>query len=149
VTDLLLALAHHFLAFSLAALLAAEASILQPGLAGARLRLVAALDAFYGGFAGLIVVVGVGRVIFGIHGPEAFLSNPWFWAKMACFAIVGALSVPPTLRFLAWRRRLKADQAFVVPEKEALAVRRYLLAEIGFFALIPLFAAAMVRVPYL
>ena len=90
-TDLFLALAHHFLVFGLAALLAAEAALLGPALTRKQLSLLGNLDTTCGIFAGLILIVGFGRVFFGIHGSAMFLTNPWFWAKITAFVIVGIL----------------------------------------------------------
>jgi len=148
-TDLLLAMAHHLLVFSLAAIIAAEAVLVRPGMTNDQLRLIANLDRWYGVLAVLILVVGFGRVYYGIRGPAFFLTNPWFHAKLAAFVIVGILSAPPTIRFIAWRRRVAADEAATVTTDEILRVRRFLIAEVIVFAFIPLFAAAMVRVPYL
>ena len=148
-TDLLLALAHHFLVFGLAALLAAEAALLRPGLDVRQLKVLGRLDTAYGSFAGLILIVGFGRVFFGVRGPEFFLTNPWFWAKIATFVVVGILSAPPTIRYIAWRRRARGDASFVPGPAEVAWVRRFLVAEVVLFAFIPLFAAAMVRVPFL
>ena len=148
-TDLFLALAHHFLVFGLAALLAAEAALLGPALTRKQLSLLGNLDTTCGIFAGLILIVGFGRVFFGIHGSAMFLTNPWFWAKITAFGIVGILSAPPTIRFIAWRRQAKADSGFAITTEEVRWVRRFFIAEIVAFAFIPLLAAAMVRVPFL
>lgn len=148
-TDLLLALAHHFLVFGIAAILAAEVALLQPDLTLHRLRLLGKLDNAYGIFAVLILVVGFGRVYFGLRGPEFFLGNPWFWAKLGCFLVVGILSAPPTIKFIVWRRRAKADHSFAITADEVRRVRYFLIAELALFPLIPLLAAAMVRVPSL
>lgn len=148
-TDLLLALAHHFLVFGIAAILAAEAALLQPDLTPPRLRLLGILDNAYGIFAVLILVVGFGRVYFGLRGPDFFLTNPWFWAKIACFLVVGILSAPPTVKFIVWRRKAKADRAFTVTPDEVRRVRHFLIGELALFPAIPLLAAAMVRVPSL
>jgi putative membrane protein len=148
-TDLLLALAHHFLVFGLAALLAAEAALLRPGLDSRQLGVLARLDAAYGSFAVLILIVGFARVVYGVRGPEFFLANPWFWAKIAAFVVVGILSAPPTIRFIAWRHRFKQQPGFAVTAGEVRWVRRFFVGEIVVFAFIPLFAAAMVRVPFL
>lgn len=148
-TDLLLALAHHFLAFGLAAILAAEIALLRPALDDRQLRRLGALDSSYGAFALLLLIVGFARVFFGARGPEFFLANPWFWAKIAAFVIVAALSAPPTIRFIVWRFRRRADPAFAITEADVHRVRRFMLAEIVVFAFIPLLAAAMVRVPFL
>lgn len=147
--DLLLALMHHLLAFGLAGILAAEAAMLRPGLDARALRKLAVLDAAYGICAALILVVGFSRVFFGVRGPQFFLENPWFWAKIACFVGVAILSAPPTIRFIAWRRQSREDALYTVPELDVRGVRRFFIAEIIVFAFIPMFAAAMVRVPLL
>jgi putative membrane protein len=144
-TDLLLTIAHHLLVFALTAILAMEVSLVRPGLDAATLRRVGAADLAYGAVAGLILAVGFARVYWGAKGPEFFLSNPWFWAKIAAFVVVGLLSAPPTVRFLAWRRRLKDDPAALPSPAEIGAVRRFLILEMILFAAIPVLAAMMVR----
>ncbi len=84
-----------------------------------------------------------------VRGPDFFSGNPWFRAKIAAFVLVGLLSAPPTMRFIAWRRRAQREPGFAVGEIELRRVRRFFIAEIAVFALIPLLAAAMVRVPFL
>jgi len=73
------------------------------------------------------------------------MHNPMFWAKIGAFAVVGLISIRPTLRILAWQKLAKADAAFVPPLDEVGAVRRQMLLEIHVFALIPIFAAMMAR----
>jgi putative membrane protein len=143
--DLPLAILHHLLAFGLLGVLAAEAAITAPGLAGARLRRLQQLDRSYGLLAGLPVVVGVLRVLYGGKGPEFYVANTAFWAKMAAFAAVGLLSIAPTVRIIGWGRRARADAAFAVPEDEVAAMRKWFGAQLALFALIPVFAAMMAR----
>ncbi|TIL74004.1 MAG: DUF2214 family protein, partial [Mesorhizobium sp.] len=50
----------------------------------------------------LIIVVGIGRVIYGLKGWEFYVYNWVFWAKMAAFVAVGLLSIIPTVRFASW-----------------------------------------------
>ena len=144
-TDLILAIAHHLLAFSLLGILFAQYAIVRPGLAGAALSRVRMLDRFYGLVAGLLIVAGVLRVIYGLKGPDFYLAYPVFWAKMAAFLAVGLLSVPPTMRILAWGRRASADPDFVVPDAEIRRVRIWLGVELAVFVPIPIFAAMMAR----
>ena len=59
---------------------------------------------WYGLLAGLIVVVGFSRAIFAAKGWTYYEHNALFWAKLATFALIGLLSVPPTLAYLRWRR---------------------------------------------
>lgn len=141
IVDLLLAILHHFLVFSLAGLLAAELALVRPGLAGPSLGLLGRIDGAYGGIAGAVVVVGVCRVLFGLRGWEYYVSNHAFWGKMAAFVIVGLLSIRPTMRILAWRR----SGTDVVPEADILAVRAWIKGEVFFLALVLVFAAAMAR----
>ena len=144
-TDLALTIAHHLLVFSLAAVLAAELASVRPGLAGAGLKRLGVLDMHYGFIAALILVVGFGRVYWGAKGPEAFLGNWAFWSKIAAFAVVGLLSAPPTVRILQWRGRAKSEPDFALSAADVAWVRRFLVAEVAVFALIPIFAAAMAR----
>ena len=143
--DLVLAILHHLLAFTLLGLLAAEAALLRPGLGGGRLALLARLDGLYGGGAIALIAVGIGRLAWGLKGWEFYVASWSFWAKMAAFAAVGIASVPPTLRILAWRRVARVDPAYTVPEGEIARLRRFVLAELALFALIPVFAAMMAR----
>lgn len=143
--DLVLAILHHVLVFGLFGLLSAEAVLLRPGLTGARLALLGRLDGLYGGVAGAIVLVGIGRVIWGLKGWEYYVTSWSFWAKMAAFAAVGIASIPPTLRILAWRRAARGNEGHVVPEGEIARVRRLVKAELALFALILVFAAMMAR----
>jgi putative membrane protein len=145
--DLVLAVLHHLLVFSLVAILAMELALVRPGIGAAQIRRVGTVDAAYGALAGLIIVVGFARVFYGAKGSEFFLTNPWFWAKIIAFVIVGILSVPPTMRLAAWRTRLRTDPAFVPAEAEVQNTRRFMHLEALVFILIPIFAAAMVR-PY-
>ena len=147
-TDFILASLHHLLIFAMMAIIAFEIATVRPGLAGARISRLSGIDGALGGVATAIVVVGVCRVIFGLKGWEAYVYNVWFWHKMAAFAIAGALSAVPTMRILRWRKAAAADSAFVVPDGEISAVRRYIHLEGGIFLLIPIFAAAMARYGY-
>lgn len=144
-TDLVLAILHHLLVFSLAAILAAELAMIRPGLSGGGLKRLGLIDIHYGLIAGLILAVGFARVFYGMKGPEAYLGNWVFWAKIAAFLVVGLLSAPPTVRILQWRRRAKAEPDFALSAADVAGVRRFLVAEVAVFALIPVFAAAMAR----
>ena len=144
-TDLLLAIAHHLLVFSLAAILAVELATIRPGLSGAGLRRLGIVDLHYGLIAALILIVGFARVYMGVKGPEAYLGAWTFWAKIGAFALVGLLSAPPTLRILQWRRRARSEPDFALPAADVAAVRPFMIAEAVLFGLIPVFAAMMVR----
>lgn len=138
--DLAFAIGHHLLVFSLFGVLFAELIAVRRGMDAAAVARIAAVDLWYGVLAGLIIIVGFSRAVFAAKGWAYYQHNGFFWAKIATFAVIGLLSVPPTIRFIAWRR------AGGGPSDAAVAgVRRYLHAEVALFALLPAFAAAMAR----
>jgi putative membrane protein len=144
-TDLILAVLHHLAIVTLIVLLGIEFALMRPGLSSAELLRLAKVDAGYGAAAGTIIVIGVFRVMWGAKGPDFYIANPWFWAKMASFAAIGLLSVPPTMKLLKWRRAVRQDAAFLPPPAEVAGLRRYVHAEVALLALVVLFAAAMAR----
>ncbi|MGX8011993.1 DUF2214 family protein [Mesorhizobium sp. ORM8.1] len=144
-TDLLLAIAHHLLVFSLAGIIGAEFVLIRGDLPAATLKRLAGIDRHYGIIATLIVVIGICRVFFGLKGWEFYVYNWVFWAKMVAFIIVGLLSIIPTVRFVSWNRQASGNPSFSVPAGELASVKSYIRAEGAIFLLIPVFAAAMAR----
>lgn len=143
--DLLLAITHHLAVFTLVALYAAEFALLRPGLAGPRLHQLARIDAAYGGVAGLVIVVGIIRVIFGAAGWEYYVTNLAFWGKMAAFLVMGLLTIPPTMAIRKWLKTTATDNAYAPPATEIASSRRFVHLQAGVLVLIPIFAAAMAR----
>jgi putative membrane protein len=143
--DLHLAIGHHLLIFALAGVLAYEVAVIRTTMTASDVNRVGKVDAWYGILAGLIVIVGFSRAIFAAKGWAYYSVNHFFWAKIGTFALVGLLSIMPTVAIIRWRRALKSDAAFLPPAGEIRAVRRFLWMEVFLFALIPAFAAAMAR----
>jgi putative membrane protein len=144
-TDLVLAIGHHFLVFTLVAFMALEFALIRPGFAGGALMRAARLDAAYGACAALVVAVGIARVVFGAKGADYYLSNPWFWGKMVAFAAIGGLSIIPTLSLLAWRRAGKADPTFTPDADRVRRVRFFIAAQLALLPIVLICAAAMAR----
>jgi putative membrane protein len=144
-TDLALAIGHHLLIFALAAVLAFEIGAIKTGISGADAARAGKVDVWYGILAALIIVVGFSRAVFGAKGWEYYSHNHFFWAKMGAFLIVGLLSIQPTMALIRWRRAFAHDASFVPVAGQVRTVRRFLWLEVFFFALIPVFAAAMAR----
>ena len=132
----LVAFLHHVAAFALVAGIAIEFVLIRE--ANANARRLAATDAVVGISAGVLLVVGVLRVMYFEKGAAFYVNNAAFIAKMALFAVVALLSVYPTLKFLSWRR--KAPDAAGVA-----AIRRVLHLELVGIVLILLCAALMAR----
>lgn len=144
-TDLVLAILHHLLVFSLAGIIGAEFVLIRGDLPAQTIRRLVGIDRHYGIIAALVIIVGVGRILYGLKGWEFYVHSWTFWVKMAIFAVVGLLSIVPTVHFLSWNRQAGADPSFTVPAAELAAVRTYIRAEAFLFLLIPVFAAAMAR----
>jgi putative membrane protein len=142
---LVLAIGHHLLIFSLVVILAMEYAFIKTGLRGEALLRVAALDAMYGVVAGLVVAVGIGRVLYEPKGASFYLHNPWFWGKMAAFLLVGLISIAPTVFLLKWRRATQAESTFVPVADKVQSVRGYVAAELGLLVVVLVCAAAMAR----
>ena len=143
--DLVLASAHHLAVFSLVGLFAAEFAMLRPGLAGPRIGQLARIDAAYGAMAGLVIVIGIVRVIFGAAGWQYYVGNQMFWAKMGAFLVMGLLTIPPTMALRRWANAAKTESCYQPSASEISANRRYIHLQAAVLLLIPIFAAAMAR----
>ena len=138
--DAILAIAHHLAVFSLVAVLVAEFVVSAGTLDMARLRQLGRLDGAYGALAGLVLVAGGLRVGFGAKGWSFYAGNPMFWAKLGTFALVGLLSIVPTVRLIRWRR------AGTLPDAAAVrSLRGWMHAQLVLLVLIPVFAVLMAR----
>jgi putative membrane protein len=138
--DLLFAVGHHLLIFAIFGIICAEFWAVRPGMSGATVARITSLDLWYGILAAAIVVVGFCRAIFAAKGWAYYSHNAFFWAKLAAFAAIGLLSVPPTLAFLRWRKAALAPS-----DSDIRSIRRYLHWELALFVFLPIFAAAMAR----
>jgi putative membrane protein len=143
--DLLLTIGHHFLVFALVGILAAEVAAIRPNMNAGQIEHLGFLDMAYGIVAILVIVIGFGRVFYGAKGPDFFISNGLFWAKIGCFMAIALLSAVPTVRILGWRRASKANAGYTVPRPEAEHVRRFMIVEAILILPILVFAAMMVR----
>src|ERR1700689_1260906 len=138
--DLALAIAHHILIFGIFGVLFVEFMVVRPGLSNAAASRIATMDAWYGALAGTVIVIGFCRAIFAAKGWAYYSHNVFFWAKITDFALIGLLSVPPTIAFIRWRK------SEVAPDDAAIRMaRRYLHIEVALFVLLLIFAAAMAR----
>jgi len=138
--DLYLAIAHHLLIFGIFGIICAEFWALRPGVTSATVARIASIDLWYGILAAAVIVVGFCRAIFAAKGWAYYSHNAFFWAKILDFAIIGILSVPPTITFIRWRK-----SSTVPGDLDIQRVRRYLHAELALFVFLPIFAAAMAR----
>jgi len=143
--DLQLAIVHHVLVFTLVALIAVEFVLFRPHLDAAAIRVLSRIDAGYGAVAGLVIAIGVLRVIYGAKGPDFYLGNPWFWGKMAALLAIGLVSIVPTVALLRWRRASKTEPSFVPPADAHRRARGHIALELALVPVVLICAAAMAR----
>jgi putative membrane protein len=138
--DLVLAIVHHILILSIFGVLFAELALVKKGVDLATITRVGRLDLMYGALAGLILAVGFSRAIFAAKGWAYYSHNLFFHLKVGTFLVIGLLSIPPTVSYIRWRRAGAAPS-----DAQVSGARRWLLAEMALFMLLPAFAAAMAR----
>jgi len=143
--DWMLASLHHLAILTLAAILAFELALTKENVDARAVSRLARVDAWYGIMAAVVLAAGIARVFLGAKGPEYYAANSLFWIKMGLFAIVGAISALPTLRYIVWSRAARADASFLPAPSELIGVRRALWLEAALFVFIPLCAAGMAR----
>lgn len=136
---------HFVFVLILAGALAAEVFVLRLPVDNRVARLLLRIDLFYGISAVGVILAGVARVIWGVRGAEFYMTQPFFWAKMAVFLIIGVISAIPTRRFMGWVKEANATPAFMAAEADVARMRRLVMIELHLLALVPLFAALMAR----
>lgn len=145
VIDLFLSAFHFLLVFLLVAILAAQSTLIRPGLTVSSLRLAAQLDRAYGASAVLLLGIGFARVYWGAKGSPFYLSNPLFWTKTSLFMIVAMLSIPPTIQLIRWSKHTHSQIEFLPSDEQVRRIQRWLYAEWMVVIFIPFLAAAMAR----
>lgn len=143
--DIVLAITHHVLVFAIMGILAFELGAVRVGMTQKEIARVGRVDLNYGVLAALILIVGFARAYFAAKGWDYYSHNGFFWSKIGTFALVGIISIVPTVAFVRWRRAAKKDAAFTPAEADVRNVKRLLWMEAGLFLLIPVFAALMAR----
>ncbi len=136
---------HFTFVLILAGALSAEAFVLRLPVNAQVARLLLRIDLFYGISAVGLILAGASRALLGAKGWDSYQAQPFFWAKMAAFALIGLISIWPTRAFFRWNKSARADPAFVAAEGEIKSMRRLVTAELHLLALVILFAALMAR----
>lgn len=143
--DALLAFFHFLFLFGMLSVLGGEAYVLRLPMTKDSVQLITQMDRGYGISAGLLVLAGVSRVIWGAKGADYYIHEPYFWAKMATFAAIGIISIFPTLRFFRWRKALAADPAFLPDAAETKRAHALVLTQLRLMAVVIAFAVLMAR----
>ena len=102
-------------------------------------------DVIYG-IAGIALLVsGIYRVIKFGQGSEFYTQNPVFWTKIIVFALVGTLSLYPTVTYVLWAIPISKGELPKVSINLVSRLRLIINIELIGFAFIPFIATLMAR----
>jgi putative membrane protein len=141
----LFAFLHHVAAFAFVAALVLEFILIRGDLTVQNARRILVADAVAGVAAGVVLAVGVLRVMYFEKGPVYYMHSAPFIAKGVLFVIVALLSIYPTITFLSWRKALAEGRAPAVEAGRLRRVRLMLHLELVGITLLILAAAMMAR----
>ena len=144
-TEALLAYAHFLAILTMVVFLASEAALCRgEWLNAAVVERLAKVDLIYGISSIAVLLTGVARTYWGMKGAGWYWTQPLLHAKITLFIVVAVMSIVPTLRFMRWRRNLRATGALPT-ELEIKKTRRLIMIEAHLVALIPLLAVFLAR----
>ena len=143
--EAILAYLHISAILALVVFISSEAALCRPEWMNASVveRLVA-VDRLYGIAAGAVLVTGLLRLFLGMKGSGWYLHNWLLHLKIAAFVVVGLISIAPTLRFIRWRKVLRADGTLPGAD-EVRGARRLVMLQAHLIPLIPLAAVFLAR----
>jgi putative membrane protein len=102
------------------------------------------VDRIYGIAALSVLVTGLLRIYLGMKGSAYYWHNWLLYVKLGLFVLVGLLSIPPTIRFIRWRRTLAATGGLPSAD-EVRATRKLVMVQAHIVPIIPLAAVFLAR----
>lgn len=105
--NILIAFLHHLAVFTLVISLAVELVLLHQTFNQQIANTLRFFDGLYGASAGAILLIGSLRVMSYEKGADYYLHSWPFLMKMAIFALVGLISIYPTIVFYKWGKTLR------------------------------------------
>ncbi|MDE2607396.1 MAG: DUF2214 family protein [Burkholderiales bacterium] len=145
VLESLLAYLHIAAILTLVVFISSEAALCRAEWLNAQVveRLVT-VDRIYGISALAVLATGLARIYFGVKGSAWYWGNWLLHLKLGAFVVVALISVAPTLRFMRWRRTLRATGA--LPDAaEVRAARKLVMLQAHIIPFIPLAAVFLAR----
>jgi len=140
----LIAYLHYLSIIFVGGFLVAELVVCRVGMTIEQAKRLAIIDAIFFASALAALATGLLRLFFYAKGVSFYTGNPVFWAKMALYVIIAALSITPTRTFLRWKRTA-TERGAAPAGNEIAAARRLIHIELGLLALMPLLAVLMAR----
>lgn len=143
--DAILQFLHLSAILALVVFISSEAALCRPEWMNAQVveRLVK-VDRIYGIAAGTVLLTGLIRIFWGTKGAAWYGGNWLLHLKITAFLVVGLISIGPTLRFIRWRKALRADGSLPGPE-EVRKARKLVMLQAHIIPFIPLAAAFLAR----
>jgi putative membrane protein len=136
---------HHLAAFTLFAALVVEFVLLRDELTLRNARKILLADMVLGIAAGIIFIVGLGRVFHFEKGAYYYFHNWAFIAKLSVFVLVAIASIAPTREFLGWRSAVKAGKVPTVEPNRLRSIRTVIHLELVGIVVILFCAALMAK----
>ncbi len=136
---------HHFAAFALVSTLVLVFVLIKGTLDAQTARRLRVADMLFGLSSGVLLVVGLLRVFYFEKGAAYYFHSGTFIAKLALFAVVGLLSIVPTLEFLSWKKTLQQGQVPSLSDEKRRRLIAVIHLELVGVVLILLCAALMAR----
>ncbi len=136
---------HHLAAFTLVAALAVEFVLIRGELNLGTARKLQLVDRVFGMSSGVVLAVGLLRVFYFEKGASYYFHSAPFIAKLSLFAIVGLLSIYPTVEFLSWSKSLKRGQMPALADRKIASIRSVIHWELAGVVAIILCAALMAK----
>ena len=102
-------------------------------------------DIVYGLAGVALLITGIYRVTKFGQGSDFYTQNPIFWTKMIIFALVGSLSLYPTVTYILWAIPLRKGKLPEVTTNLVARLKVIINIELLGFSSIPLFATLMAR----
>jgi putative membrane protein len=143
--DAILQFLHISAILALVVFITSEAAICRPEWMNADIvnRLVT-VDRIYGIAAMAVLVTGFIRIYWGTKGAAWYWGNWLLHLKLTAFVVVALISIAPTLRFLRWRRAVRADGTLPSAD-EVRRTRKLVMLQAHIIPFIPLAAVFLAR----
>lgn len=143
--DALLAYAHWVAILTLAVFSGSLAALCRPEwLNAAALRRLQVINKVFWAAAGLALLTGLARSVWGVHGAAWTWAQPLFHLKVTLFVLMLGLSLPPTRQLGRWLTAFEASGA-LPPAAVVLHTRRAFMRASHLMLVLPLLAALVAR----
>ena len=143
--EAILAYLHLLAILTMVVFIASEAALCRvEWLNAAVVERLAKIDMVYGIAALTVLATGIARTVWGVKGTAWYWTNPLLHVKLTLFIVIGVMSIFPTLRYLRWRKTLRATGALPA-ETEIRRTRKLVMVQAHLLAVIPLVAVFLAR----